>query len=225
MRVGPAAPAALVVVLAVAACGTGTSSSSAGSSTPTSTPAVASSTKATGTATATGDTTTATDAAERLARTRGYGTYEGCQGTCTGAVPASLRRPLRLVADDGGPCPITIHVAGPVAPRQISAGVGFHRVSGSHWLAARVIWVASGSYSGPLLIRGTMLGGAGALGFGTGAAPYRELQLLAGGRGAPQVSGNGRAWITYTRVPSGGCYAYQVDGTGFSEVIVFRAVA
>jgi hypothetical protein len=88
-----------------------------------------------------------------------------------------------------------------------------------------VTWVAAGSYSGPLLIRGATLGEAGALGFGTGAVPYSELQLLDAGRGAPQVSGRGRAWITYTRVQSGGCYAYQVDGAGFSEVIVFRAVA
>jgi hypothetical protein len=38
------------------------------------------------------------------------------------------------------------------------------------------------------------------------------------------VGGNGRAWVTYTRIRSAGCYAYQVDGTGFSEIVVFRAV-
>jgi hypothetical protein len=30
--------------------------------------------------------------------------------------------------------------------------------------------------------------------------------------------------VTYTRIRAGGCYAYQVDGTGISEVVVFRAV-
>jgi hypothetical protein len=79
------------------------------------------------------------------------------------------------------------------------------------------------TYAGPLLIRGAMLGG-GAIGFGTGAVPYDELQLLDAGQGAPRVVGGGRAWITYTRVRSGGCYAYQVDGTTFSEIVVFRAV-
>ena len=68
-----------------------------------------------------------------------------------------------------------------------------------------------------------MIGG-GALGFGTGTMPYDELQLLDAGQGAPRVAGGGRAWITYTRVQAGGCYAYQVDGTSFSEVVVFRAV-
>jgi hypothetical protein len=113
--------------------------------------------------------------------------------------------------------------AGPVGPRQISAGVGFHTVPGSAWLGAQVTWVAAGSYRGPILIRGARLGG-GALGFGSGARPYDELQLLDAGRGAPAVAGNGRAWVTYTRIPSAGCYAYQVDGTTFSEVVVFRAV-
>ena len=139
-------------------------------------------------------------------------------------MPASLRRPLSLPSDDGGPCPITINPHGPVSPRELPAGVGFHGVSGSQWLEAQVTWTAVGGYTGPLLIRGAMLGG-GPLGFGTGAVPYDELQLLDAGRGAPRVTGGGRAWITSTRVRSGGCYAYQVDGTGFSEVVVFRAVA
>ncbi|MFZ1995524.1 MAG: hypothetical protein WAU75_15540, partial [Solirubrobacteraceae bacterium] len=146
------------------------------------------------------------------------------QGTCTGSVPPALRRSLDLPADDGGPCPITINAHGPVSPREVAAGVGFRRIATGRWLGAEVTWMASGSYTGPLLIRGEMLGG-GALGFGTGAVPYDELQLLAAGQGAPRVASGGRAWITYSRILSGGCYAYQVDGTSFSEVVVFRAVA
>jgi hypothetical protein len=159
-----------------------------------------------------------------LTPTAGYASYERCQGTCTGAVPASLRRPLDLPSDDGGPCPITINPHGPVSLRELPAGVGFHVVSGSQWLEAHVTWTAVGGYTGPLLIRGEMLGG-GALGFGTGRVPYDELQLLDAGQGAPRVTGGGRAWIAATRIRSGGCYAYQVDGTSFSEVVVFRAVA
>jgi hypothetical protein len=138
-----------------------------------------------------------------LAKTAGYRTYEGCQGTCTGAVPTALRRPLKLPSADGGPCPITL-TARPVSPRQLPAGIGFRSVSGSQWLIAEVTWTTPGSYTGPILIRGAMLGG-GPLGFGTGAVPYNELQLLDAGHGAPRVAGGGRAWITYTRVRSGGC--------------------
>lgn len=162
-------------------------------------------------------------AAAGLSRTAGYATYERCQGTCTGAVPAALRRPLKLPAADGGPCPITIN-AQPASPRQLPAGLGFHSVNDSPWETAEVTWNVPGSYTGPLLIRGAMIGG-GALGFGTGAVPYDELQLNDAGQGAPRIAGGGRAWITYTRVRSGGCYAYQVDGSSFSEVVVFRAVA
>ena len=94
---------------------------------------------------------------------------------------------------------------------------------GSIWKAARVTWVAAGGYPGPVLIRGRQVGGSGAVGFGEGRTPYDELQLLAQGSGAPSVSGQGRAWLSFTRLRRAGCYAYQVDGTSFSYAIVFRA--
>jgi hypothetical protein len=101
------------------------------------------------------------------------------------------------------------------------------RFIGSHWLAARVTWRAAPGYRGPILIRGRRLGGAGApVGFGEGRKPYDELQLMSSGRGAPSLSaGAGRAWLALTRVRRPGCYAYQVDGTSFSKVIVFRVSA
>ncbi len=94
---------------------------------------------------------------------------------------------------------------------------------GSSWLAARVTWTAAASYQGPILIRGSEIGGSGSVGFGDGAVPYDELQLLDSGRDATPRFGQ-RAWEAYTRVSGPGCYGYQIDGTDFSEVIVFRAV-
>jgi hypothetical protein len=160
-----------------------------------------------------------------LSQTTGYATYERCAGTCAGSVPAALRRPLHLPSDDSGPCPITLNTTGPVSPRELPSGVGFHSVDGSSWPAATITWAVGGSYTGPLLIRGEMLGGGAAVGFGPGTTPYDELQLLDPGQGAPLIPGGGRAWITDARVQSSGCYAYQVDGTNFSEVVVFRAIA
>lgn len=251
MRVGAGAAVGLLMTLALAACGTQASTSTTASATPAPTApnpdptGTGADAAGTGTgATASSQTTTATTGTEGsrrhrhhghghnglnagpagLTRTAGYATYERCQGTCTGAVPASLRRPLSLPSDDGGPCPITINPRGPVSPRELPAGVGFHGVRGTQWLEAQVTWTAVGGYAGPLLIRGAMVGG-GPLGFGIVAVPYDELQLLDAGRGAPRVTGGGRAWITHTRIRSGGCYAYQVDGISFSEVVVFRAVA
>jgi hypothetical protein len=239
------AAAGLLVTLALSACGAGGTKTSSSATTSTATGAGLAATgtgtaATTATSPASGAVTSTTSGHARgrgrkatkgnrvpaapagLTPTTGYGTYERCQGTCTGAVPPALRRPLKLPSADGGPCPITLN-AQPASTGAASAGVGFRRVSGSPWLIAEATWRVPHSYAGPLLIRGAMLGG-GALGFGTGAIPYDELQLVDAGRGAPRVAGGGRAWITYTRVRSAGCYAYQVDGTSFSEVVVFRAV-
>lgn len=167
-------------------------------------------------------TTSAASARAGLIATTGYAMYERCAGSCSGSVPAALRRPLRLPSLDGAPCPVTITVDGPVTP-STSTEVGIADVDGSAWMSAPVTWTAAASYTGPILIRGAELGGSDPLGFGTASTPYDELQLLDSGRGAP-VSPGRRAWLTETRAQAPGCYAYQVDGTDFSEVIVFRAV-
>jgi hypothetical protein len=155
-----------------------------------------------------------------LERTGGFETYELCRGDCTGHVPASLRRPLHLTRPSGSKgCPVSaggspVWMAGRPA-------LTAQRFVGSHWLAAHVTWRAAAGYHGPVLIRGRRLGGAGVVGFGEGHEPYDELQLRDSGRGAA-MSGGGRAWMSLTRVRRAGCYAYQVDGTSFSRVIVFR---
>lgn len=97
--------------------------------------------------------------------------------------------------------------------------------AGSEWGGQKVLWVASASYSGPVLIRGRQLGGPHAIGFGQDAVPVAAMQLLTAGATSPGEPPGWREWPSYTRLRSGGCYAYQVDGTSFSTVIVFRALA
>jgi hypothetical protein len=95
--------------------------------------------------------------------------------------------------------------------------------TGSAWSGSRVTWVAAPTYTGPVLIRGGEVGGPGAVGFGEGHVPVDELQLLtAAGTSSGEPSG-AREWPSFTRVRSSGCYAYQVDGSDFSEVITFPA--
>jgi hypothetical protein len=149
-----------------------------------------------------------------LSQTTGYSTYELCSGTCSGAVPASLRRPLHI------PRSCTVGGSGPVKPSG-AASLAIQPFISTSWRGARVTWRAASSYTGPILIRGRQVGGTGAVGFGEGHTPYDELQLLDSGQGA--AAGSGRAWLTFTRVKAPGCYAYQVDGTSFSDVVVFRA--
>jgi hypothetical protein len=157
-----------------------------------------------------------------LAKTTGYGTYELCASGCTGSVPAALRRPLHIPHGASGASCRALRGSGPVKPLG-SAQLAVSPLLGSAWRGGRVTWSSAPSYTGPVLIRGRQVGGTGGVGFGEGRVPYDELQLLAQGMSAPRAPGGGREWLSFVRVRSPGCYAYQVDGTSFSTVVVFRA--
>ena len=165
----------------------------------------------------------------------GYASYELCGSRCPGAVPPALHRPLHLPRlQTGANCPVSgsrsdpvgglLTGPGPVSP--VFADIlPLARTSfaGSRWTGAKVLWVAAATYAGPVLIRGRQLDGPRAVGFGRGAVPLREMQLLRpGARSADEPTGY-REWPSYPRVPGPGCYGYQVDGTSFSTTIVFRA--
>jgi hypothetical protein len=181
-----------------------------------------------------------------LASPAGYGTFCAPIGVCPvlGGVPASLFRALHLPGvRRGGPCPISvahrldvrfglglgdgpIFAAGPIARGSLRfdypppASSLFH---GSDWGGNEVRWVASPTYSGPVLIRGEQLDGPHAIGFTMGDpyTAYSDLQLSTG----LSDVGPWRNWLSATRLRASGCYGYQIDGTNFSEVIVFSAVA
>jgi hypothetical protein len=91
---------------------------------------------------------------------------------------------------------------------------------GTTWSGAKVLWVGAPSYSGPVLIRGHQLDGPHLLGFSLANSSARsDLQFPPRGRN----HGGWRDWPSDTRLRAPGCYGYQVDGTNFSTVIVFRA--
>jgi len=176
----------------------------------------------------------------------GYAAYEGCP-SCSGAVPAGLRRPLHLprVAEGAG-CPVSRSRSlggfvgpglgdGPIYPVGLDAGgvlhfryappsSGTNLFGGSRWGGQKVLWVGAASYRGPVLIRGRELDGPRVVGFGPDRVPVAEMQLLAAGASSSGEPEGWREWPSFTRLLAGGCYAYQVDGTSFSSVIVFRAV-
>jgi hypothetical protein len=94
--------------------------------------------------------------------------------------------------------------------------------AGSAWGGQKVLWVGDPKYSGPILIRGLQVDGPNRVQFGQGSgALLRELAFAA--ESADNWSGGWRNFPSYTRLRAPGCYAYQVDGAGFSDVIVFRA--
>jgi hypothetical protein len=255
---------ALLVLTALAAAGCGSSSSPNAASVPTTTATTTTAsvttasppttttppsttttattptttTSSTPTTTATPTTSTSTTplaaAPAGLKAATGYSSHDNCQGVCTGSVPASLRRPLRLPSlSGGGACPVTraapaVTYAGPAVgagPLYAAQPTPFAVTSfiNSSWSGGRVTWVAAPGYTGPVLIRGGQVGGSGAVGFGEGHVPVDELQLLTASTSSPGEPPGAREWASFTRVRSPGCYAYQVDGTGFSEVITFSA--
>jgi hypothetical protein len=141
--------------------------------------------------------------------------YENCSSHCSGAVPASLRRPLVLPAMDGQTCPTG------TAPGPVTAAASTHlRVSsfiGSQWDGTEVAWSAPPGFSGPILIRGRQLDGPSAVGFGEGHVPYDELQLYA----AP--SGAAHTFQTFVRVRGPGCYGLDIDTADKTEAFIFEA--
>jgi hypothetical protein len=109
------------------------------------------------------------------------------------------------------------------------------RIKGSSVRAVNTLWVSRPSYEGPVLIRGIRLDRRGRIGFGAANRPRPTLRLPAGswprylepqGRGNldPPLRRLGEDWrvtAVATRVPAEGCYAFQVDGVGFSYVLTF----
>jgi len=95
--------------------------------------------------------------------------------------------------------------------------------AGSDWGGQKVLWVSNPKYDGPILIRGLQIDGSHQLRFGQGGATIlRELAFPR--HAADNWAGGWRNFPSYTRLRAPGCYAYQVDGAGFSDIIVFSAV-
>jgi hypothetical protein len=95
-------------------------------------------------------------------------------------------------------------------------------LAGSAWGGQKVFWAISPSYHGPVLIRGRQLDGTTQIGFGESRVPYSRLEFQPS-RGQ-RAFGGWRGYPATTRLHHQGCYAWQIDGTTFSEVVVFKAV-
>lgn len=141
--------------------------------------------------------------------------------------PVSEARPLGPFVGPGlGPGPVypVFGDHGVLRFNPPGSQTGQSLFAGSQWGGQKVLWVGAPSYRGPVLIRGRQLNGPLAIGFGRAAVPLAAMQLLAPGASSAGEPPGWREWPSYTRLRAGGCYAYQVDGTSFSTVIVFRAV-
>jgi hypothetical protein len=148
------------------------------------------------------------------------------------AIPRALRRPFHLPrVKPGQRCPVAKRRVvspaygpalgpGPAYPASFDESSTLHYAGAAFprpWTGNKVLWIVGPQYRGPILVRGRQLDAAFWVGFdrGVGVRPYVELHL----------EGDGSTWHdypSYTRVRKAGCFAYQIDGTTFSRVIVFR---
>jgi hypothetical protein len=86
----------------------------------------------------------------------------------------------------------------------------------------KVVWLIAPEHPGPVLVRGRQLDGPHEVRFSERFAA--ELRIGAND-GLRDGAGGWRDWPNYTIVPAPGCYAYQIDGPGFSTHIVFEVAA
>jgi hypothetical protein len=156
----------------------------------------------------------------------------------------ALQRPLEIPRlARGSACPVS-SVARSVPWKRFGIGSGIGRgpaypvlggdtlefrppesFESRRWGGQKVFWFVLPRYRGPVLIRGRQLDGPYGIRFENGDVPPAELRIARGqsvywsdqpdrSRGVP----------SYTRLRAPGCYGYQIDGTSFSRVIVFRAL-
>lgn len=167
----------------------------------------------------------------------------GAAATDDGTDWQALHRDLHLPAlGAGGRCPVSrldpeitgerYGISGAVGPGPVyailgraSLQVGFRPAEWGRgrWGGQKALWFVHERYTGPVLIRGRRLGGWEWMRFDRGSRPAAEIRIEPGEtvlwRGQPAGS---RGRPSYVRVRAPGCYAAQIDGTSFSEVIVFQ---
>jgi len=155
-----------------------------------------------------------------------------------------LRRPLALPAiPPGGTCPargVAQHTpeygkgAGDGPFYVVTVGNGSDATMtytqgnayGRDWGGQKTLWYADPAYQGRALIRGRRIDGPGEVRFDYLEGQSLAPELRVDTRASRQPNGQWPSWVgaTRLRVDSPGCYAFQVDGETFTEVIVFRAV-
>ena len=172
----------------------------------------------------------------------------GCLNVPAGPIPAVLNRPLHFpVLRPGQRCPASHGSSGPVTiagdigtefgngPVHVLIRASRHGVAGllAHtnsppWLGFKTLWFSVPAYQGPFVIRAVRLGHPGQVSL-AGTPPAMAPIVVPPGPTIDTVPlGNGRPGYRKVQsvfwVRSPGCYAWQVDGLTFSEIIVIRAL-
>jgi hypothetical protein len=144
-----------------------------------------------------------------------------------GSCPASRGTTIANSYFDGvaiGKGPVRVLIANGGDLLHGRADLGTTEVPG--WFALQTLWLTTPGYDGPFVVRAERLGGRGPIEVqpgGSGLEPGTGPLVVPTGPTANTRDGYrtvpGSTWVT-----SSGCYAWQVDGRNFSEIIVVDAV-
>jgi hypothetical protein len=153
-----------------------------------------------------------------------------------------LHRPLHLPrVAPGKRCPISPSRVAPWGSQQRLNGRGPAYLAGvggaagatisislsardsSGWYGQKTPWIVERSYDGPILVRGARIGRRGEVRFAHSDGDHlRELFWESGADAGLPPNPDFRFLPSATLFRGAGCYAFQVDGTSFSRVIVAR---
>jgi hypothetical protein len=174
----------------------------------------------------------------------------GRDGRCPVSSGRIVENPLFVgPALGNGPVRVLVGNAGDVLRGRVKVGT----TDDPGWFAVQTLWFAMPSYDGPFVVRAARLGAKGPIEVQSGGTGDNAGQIPSSGPvvvpAGPTINtfytnwrvGHLRDAVTgrlvtdltgygYRTVPGGtwikapGCYAWQVDGRGFSETIVMDAV-
>ncbi len=147
-----------------------------------------------------------------LAPTREAAALATPAGTCPRS-PARTIDPQYGLAAGSGPVYV---VAKYDANGDVQFGPHAPGSPGASFAAAKLMWVVAPAYAGGAVVRAARVEGVGAVKFGQG--PNADSLTI-----AAAAAGGWRAIPSNEWVTAGGCYAFVVQGEGFSETIYIMA--
>ncbi|MGH2828957.1 MAG: hypothetical protein ACRDJM_00585 [Actinomycetota bacterium] len=132
----------------------------------------------------------------------------------------SVHSDLGLAFGDG---PVYAILTG--APQD--TGVGLVRygaaASNANGAAVKVLWVWDGRYNGGVLVRGRRIDAPGSIPIEAEPPAQAAGATVTFPGGEPLDRSGWHVWGSTARFGAAGCYAFLVDGIGFSSSIVFEA--
>ncbi|MEA2508240.1 MAG: hypothetical protein QOG21_322, partial [Actinomycetota bacterium] len=174
------------------------------------------------------------------ARTTVPRTHQHRNGGPLADAPAGLVRPLHFPSIAGGPCPashgdqLSNPIGGSMALGAGPVRVGIdnagdprkgtvHPAGYQGWLALKTHFVSLPSYRGPFLVRARRLDRPGPIALGPTPTQAGPLVVPAGA--AANAAAGWREFPYFTFVRSPGCYAWQIDGLTFSDIVVVHVLS